>query len=104
MAIVRAENGKDFIRWIGHLKKEVNQNLSWHNDPINPVIMQQILDSEDNDASFPVHEEVRLPETPSSNLENQATIPAVDKSFNLRDRKLIKIPAKYLNCLLTMFD
>lgn len=104
MAIVRSEKGKDYIRWVAHLKKEANQNLTWPNEPIEPDILRQFLEVEEDETQIthPVEEDELSPATAPDSQE--VTTPVVSKAFNLRDRKLISIPARYLNCVFTTLD
>lgn len=108
MAIVRSENGKDYIRWIGHLKKEVDKkNLEVPNEQINSELLQQLLETELNIATEtdepnenPTSENSNIP----SDLSEEEESVNVSKRFCLRNRKLIKIPARYMNCIFSIYD
>lgn len=109
-AIIRSANGKDFIRWIGHLKLDVGTHTTVPDDPIDPEAISDLLNSRLN-ISDETDEaaEVFQPTTDGNKTDNDETPVDVDntpvsKTFNLRNRKLINIPARYLDCMFIVHE
>lgn len=119
MAIVRSQDGKDYIRWIGHLKPDVGTHAATSNEPIDPEVLSDLLKSHLN--ITPESDETGLKKTDTESDEqadeanepapgtetsnNDGTpVPPVSKTISLRNRKLINIPARYLDCLHSIYE
>lgn len=128
-AIVRSTDGKDFIRWVGHLKHDVGHPESVSTREIDAEILSELLESElnieqENDEETPSYQENPpiIPthqDTPDKSTEKKSSqtlsnseaaipltqeTPEVSSKINLRNRKLINMPARYLDCVFTIFD
>lgn len=147
MAIVRSTNGKDFIRWIGHLKPNVEGNFEVPATPVDDDVLSELLranvnleedtnsvkestislskDSQallnyeqsfenlkpkndetiDKEATNELHQS---PSDPSASDQSQEDFQRPDhevsRKFNLRNRKLISIPSRYLDCVFDILE
>lgn len=123
MAIVRASDGRDFIRWIGHLKHDSGQASTVSNEPIDPEVLSDLLNSKLNIShetdEHPVSADLPLQEknvdsqrsrtleeelTDDKDPRNEPSTVNVSRTINLRDRKLINIPARYQNCVFNVYE
>lgn len=106
MAIVRSKDGKDFIRWISHLKRDVEKNpTSFDNNPIDPDDLSELLNSQLN--VTPESDEIDEETTANQESEPEESdnmVPPVSKTLSLRNRKLINIPARYLDCVSMIYE
>lgn len=116
MAIVRSSDGKDFIRWIGHLKLDVERNSEVPDGPISSEDLSELLNSQLN-VTPEIEDKIEKNQIPENDNEiddgvngtltnntqtdrdkiqlNANNNLSISTAFNLRNRKLINIPARY---------
>lgn len=110
-AIIRAENGRDYIRWVGHLRKDVSEppEMETEGQDIDQEVLSKLLRSQLKVA--PAADEMQHQETfpnqapvEQNDDDNHSIAPPVSSHMSLRCRKKISIPARYLNHVHFLID
>lgn len=100
--VVRSEDGTDYLRWVGHLKLDTADRSEFPEAQVNKETILECPESEGDEAE---QDDTTTGQQADNDKEVQIQEPArVSKTFNLRDRRLLSRPARYLDVVCTVID
>lgn len=107
--VVKSENGTDYVRWMGHLRHDTEIRDAFPEAAVSSQVAERFRREARKTRQLETSVEFPPPIAQNSQPET-IEVPAVEqttrvsKSHNLRDRRLLSRPARYLNTLFNFID